>query len=120
MTGDLQSTITNNINNLRAQVKSARPDPSDPQYAVKMQRYEELLKTMVPVIQRLQSLSVEILNELRGLIDRLWKDVCENNGRGIDRLLEEHAQMMVSRLQQTFFGPFSELEEQLRQINSIH
>ncbi|CAF1628596.1 unnamed protein product, partial [Adineta ricciae] len=43
MIGDLQNTFTTNINDLRARIKSARPDPSDPDYTTKMQIYQELL-----------------------------------------------------------------------------
>ena len=119
MVGDLQSAFTNNINDLRARVKSARPHPSDPQYEAKMQLYEELLTIMVPIIQKIQSLSTEMLTELRQLIDRLWKDICENGGGNVDRLLDQHGQAMESHLHRTFFAPLKELEARLQQINSV-
>ncbi|CAF1349298.1 unnamed protein product [Adineta steineri] len=123
MIGDFQNTFTNNINDLRARIKSARPDPSDPNYTIKMDLYQDLLTTMVPVIQKIQSLAGQLLNELQALIDQLWDDICKNNGREVDRLLDEHAHRTEAHTNQTFVGPLSILEARLKQIrqkNSSH
>ncbi len=116
MIGDLRDTFTHNINDLRERIKSARPDPSDPKYTVKMELYQELLTNMVPVIQKIQSLAGQILNELQALINHLWDDICKNNGKGVDQLLDEHAHRTEAHIKQTFLEPFSVLEAKLNQI----
>jgi hypothetical protein len=120
MTGDLRDTFTSNINDLRERIKSARPDPSDPNYAVKMQLYQELLTNMVPVIQTIQSLTGQILDELQALINQLWDDICKNNGKGVDRLLDEHARRTEAHINQTFLGPLEVLEAKLNNIRQMN
>ena len=120
MVNDFQGTFTRNINDLRERIKSARPDPSDPDYAFKMQLYQELLNTMVPVIQKIQALAGQILNELRALIDYLWDDICKNSGKNVDRLLEEHADRTETNIRKTFLDPLDLLEAKLHQIKQSH
>lgn len=117
MIGDLQNTFTRNINDLRERIKNARPDPVDPNYAVKMQLYQELLSTMVPVIQKIQTLITEILNELNTLINQLWDDICKNNSQQVDRLLEEHAHRTEMQINKTFLQPLNMLETKLKHIH---
>lgn len=116
MVNDLQGTFTRNINDLRERIKSARPDPSDPDYAQKMQLYEELLSVMLPIIQEIRVLAGEVLNELHQLIDHLWDDICKNNGANVDHLLEEHARLTEMKVQKTFLEPLTQLEAKLAQI----
>ncbi|CAF1431220.1 unnamed protein product [Adineta ricciae] len=116
MIGDLQNTFTTNINDLRTRIKSARPDPSDPDYTTKMQIYQELLNTMVPVIQKVQSLADDILSDLQALMNQLWDDICKNNARGVDQLLDNHARRTEEKVKKTFLEPFDVLEEKLSQI----
>ena len=120
MVGDLQDSFTRNINGLRDQIKSARPDPSDPNYVVNMQLYQELLSTMVPVIQKIQALAGQILDELHALINQLWDDICKNNGTQVDSLLEEHARRTEMNIKKTFLKPLDKLEEKLKQIKEGH
>jgi hypothetical protein len=49
---DLQNALVSDTNTLRERIKQARPDPKDPQYVEKMVVYKELLKEMVPVMQK--------------------------------------------------------------------
>ena len=120
MVNDLQGTFTRNINDLRDRIKSARPDPSDPDYAVKMQIYEELLSMMVPIIKEIRVLAGEVLDELHALINHLWDDICKNNGTNVDRLLEEHARLTETKVKQTFLEPLDLLEAKLDQIKQSH
>ncbi|CAF1413899.1 unnamed protein product [Adineta ricciae] len=119
MIGDLQNTFTTNINDLRTRIKGARPDPSDPDYADKMQLYQNLLVTMVPVIQKVQSLADDILNDLQTLMNQLWDDICKNNARGVDELLDNHARRTEEKVKKTFLEPFDVLEDKLSQIKQM-
>lgn len=114
---DLQNTFSNNINDLRDRIKSARPDPADPNYAAKMDMYQELIKEMLPVIQKIQGLAGEILDELKVLIDHLWDDICKNNGARVDRLLDEHAYRTEMRVRESFLVPLDVLEKKLQRIH---
>ena len=116
MIRDLQGTFTRNINELRERIKSARPDPSDPDYSVKMQLYQELLATMVPVIQNIQALSGEVLDDLQILINHMWDDICKNNGKNVERLLEENARLTEMKVKKTFLEPLDLIEDRLNQL----
>ncbi|CAF1305539.1 unnamed protein product [Adineta ricciae] len=120
MITDLRDTFTTNINDLRARIKSARPDPSDPDYAEKMQLYQNLLVTMVPVIQKVQTLAEDIFNDLQALMNQLWDDICKNNARGVDRLLDDHARRTEAHIQNSFLEPFDVLEAKLNQIKQMY
>lgn len=119
MMGNLQDTFIRNINDLRSEIKSARPHPSDPNFSIKMQLYQELLCTMIPVIQKINTLAGEILDDLHALINQLWEDICTNNGQQVDRLLEEHAYRTETNIKKTFLEPFDKLEEKLNEIRGI-
>jgi hypothetical protein len=53
---------------------------------------------------------------LQALINQLWDDICKNNGKGVDRLLDEHAHRTEAHINQTFLEPFSVFEAKLNQI----
>jgi len=120
MIGDLRETFTKNINDLRERIKSARPKESDPNYSVKMELYQELLTNMVPVIQKIQTLAGQILDELNALINQLWDDICKNNGKEVDRLLEEHARRTETNISRTFLEPLDQLEAKLNKIKQMN
>ena len=116
MIGDFRETFTRNIQDIRELIKSARPDPSDLNYPTKIKLYQELLTTMVPVIQQIQKSTEEILTELNGLINQLWDDICKNDGKEIDRLLEEHTRRMELKINRIFMEPLDELMKKISRI----
>lgn len=116
MIGDFRETFTRNINEIRELIKHARPDPSDSNYPSKIKLYQELLTTMVPVIQQIQNSSEEILNELNELINEMWDDICKNNGQEIDRLLEEHTRRTELKINRIFIEPLDQLMEKISRI----
>jgi hypothetical protein len=116
MIGDFRETFTRNINEIRDLIKHARPDPSDPNYPSKLQLYQELLTSMVPVIQQIQNSSEEILTELNALINQLWEDICQNNGQEVDRLLEGHTRRTELKINRIFLEPLDQLMEKISRI----
>lgn len=108
MIGDFRETFTHNIQDIRELIKSARPDSSDPNYPTKIKLYQELLTTMVSVIQQIEKSTEEILTESNELINQLWEDICKNDGKEIDRLLEEHTRRMKLQINRIFTEPLDE------------
>lgn len=52
--------------------------------------YKELLEKIVSIMQKLQSFVGEILDEFHVLVGQLWDNIWKNNGKLVERLLEEH------------------------------
>jgi hypothetical protein len=75
---------------------------------------------MVPVIQKIQTLAGQILDELNALINQLWDDICKNNGKEVDRLLEEHARRTEVNISRTFLEPLDLLEAKLNKIKPMN
>jgi len=119
MIADLQSTLLSNTNDLRERIKQARPDPNDPQYAKKMDIYKELLEQMVPIMQKLQSFVAQTLDELHALIAQLWDDISKNNGKQVERLLEEHERRTEAHMNEKWLKDISELEVKLHALRDI-
>ncbi len=119
MIADLQNTLLSNTNDLRERIKQARPDPNDPQYSKKMDIYKELLEQMVPIMQKLQSFVAQTLDELHALIAQLWDDISKNNGKQVERLLEEHERRTEAHMNEKWLKDISELEVKLHGLRDI-
>jgi uncharacterized coiled-coil protein SlyX len=120
MIADLQNTLLSNTNDLRERIKQARPDPHDPQYAKKMVIYKGLLEQMVPIMQQLQSFIGQTLDELHTLVTQLWDDISKNDGRNVDRLLEEHKNRTEAHLNEQWLKDINELEAKLNALNKMN
>jgi len=120
MIADLQNTLLSNTNDLRERIKQARPDLHDRQYDKKMIVYKELLERMVPIMQKLQSFIGQTLDELHKLISYLWDDISKNDGRNVDRLLEEHKNRTEAHLNEQWLKDISELEAKLNALNKMN
>jgi hypothetical protein len=114
MIADLQNNLISNTNDLRQRIKQARPDPTDPQYDKKMVIYQELLKQMIPIMQKLQSFIGQTLDELHVLVAQLWDDISKNDGKRVDRLLEEHENRIEEHMNEKWMKDINQLEVKLQ------
>jgi hypothetical protein len=119
MITDLQNTLVSNTNDLRERIKQGRPDPNDPQYAEKMAAYKELLKQMIPIMQKLQNFIGQMLDELHSLVAQLWDDISKNNGQNVDRLLEEHASRTEALMNEQWAKHINEVEIKLNTLRAL-
>ncbi|CAF2134433.1 unnamed protein product [Rotaria magnacalcarata] len=119
MISDLQNSLLSQVNDLREQIKQARPDSNDPLYEERMKIYKELLTLMVPLMKKLQSVVSQILDELNGLIAQLWDDISKNNGQQVERLLEEHQRRIEEHMNGEFLGDIHKLEKELETLRSM-
>jgi len=113
MIGDLQTTLLSNSNDIRERIKQTRPEPNDPQYTEKMIIYKELLEQMILLMQKLQNTISQTLDEFHTLVEQLWNDISNNNGKNIDRLLEEHERHMNEK----WMKDINKLEARLNTMN---
>jgi archaellum component FlaC len=116
MIDDLRNNLISNTNDLRERIKQARPDPNDPQYDAKMMIYKELLEQMIPVMQKLQDFVGQILDELHALVRQLWDDISKNDGKEVDRLLEEHERRTEAHINERWMKNCNEIEIKLRSL----
>jgi len=116
MIADLQNNLISNTNDLRQRIKQARPDPTDPQYDNKMVIYKELLEQMIPIMQKLQSFISQTLDELHALVAQLWDDISKNNGKQVERLLEEHEHRIEEHMSEKWMKDINQLEVKLQRI----
>lgn len=119
MTNDLEKTVVSNINDLREGIKQARPDPNDPQYDNKMIAYQQLLEQMIPLIQKLQGFTSQILNELQSLIKQLWNDISKNDGKKVDCLLEEHQRRLEEHMNGEWTKQINNVEQKLQELRNM-
>ncbi len=115
---DLQQNLVSNTNDLCERIKQARPDPHDPQYTNKMIAYEELLQQMILIMQKLQNFTGQILDELHTLVKQLWDDISKNDGKLVDRLLEEHANRTESLTNEQWTNHLDEIQIKLNALQS--
>jgi len=113
MIGDLQNTLLSNSNDIRERIKQTRPEPNDPQYTEKMIIYKELLEQMILLMQKLQNTISQTLDEFHTLVEQLWNDISNNNGKNVDRLLEEHERHMNEK----WIKDINKLEAKLNTMN---
>jgi hypothetical protein len=113
MIGDLQNTLLSNSNDIRERIKQTRPEPNDPQYTEKMIIYKELLEQMILLMQTLQNTISQTLDEFHTLVEQLWNDISNNNGKNVDRLLEEHEKHMNEK----WMKDINKLEAKLNTMN---
>ncbi len=113
MIGDLQNTLLSNSNDIRERIKQTRPEPNDPQYTEKMIIYKELLEQMILLMQKLQNTISQTLDEFHTLIEQLWNDISNNNGKNVDHLLEEHERHMNEK----WMKDINKLEAKLKTMN---
>jgi hypothetical protein len=114
---DLQNTLLSNANHLRERIKQVRPDSNDTEYDEKMIVYQELLEQIISIMQKLQNIIGRTLDELHILVEQLWIDISQNNGRNIDRLLSEHAIRTNAYMQQMWIKDINALEATLNALN---
>jgi gas vesicle protein len=113
MIGDLQNTLLSNSNDIRERIKQTRSEPNDPQYTEKMIIYKELLEQMILLMQKLQNTISQTLDEFHTLIEQLWNDISNNNGKNVDHLLEEHERHMNEK----WMKDINKLEAKLKTMN---
>jgi len=113
MIGDLQNTLLSSSNDIRERIKQTRPEPNDPQYTEKMIIYKELLEQMILLMQKLQNTISQTLDEFHTLVEQLWNDISNNNGKNVDRLLEEHERHMNEK----WMKDINKLEAKLNTMN---
>ena len=113
---DLQNSLLSNTNDLRERIKKGRPDPSDPQYEKKMAIYKELLEQMIPIMQKLQHFVGQTLDELHSLIKELWNDISNNDGKEVERLLEEHQHRTELHMTEQWTKDIQQLEAKLQTL----
>jgi hypothetical protein len=82
--------------------------------------YKELLEQMIPVMQKLQSFVGQILDELHALVRLLWDDISKNEGKEVDRLLEEHEHRTETHINEKWMKNFNELEGKLRTLMNMN
>ena len=117
--GELQDSLIKNISDLRERIKRARSNPSNSNYDKRMTLYQELLNSMLPVIQGIRNITGEILTELQALINQVWNDICKNDGRGVDRLLDEHMYRTESHIHRTFSHSLGIIEAKIDTIQTM-
>ncbi len=114
---DIQNNLLSNANHLRERIKQLRPHPNDPQYTEKMIIYQQLLEQIISIMQKLQNVIGRTLDELHILVQHLWIDISQNNGKNIDRLLAEHANRTNAYINETCMKDLNSLEATLNALN---
>ena len=69
---ELVANTTATVNSIRNEIKSARPQPDEENYELKMAAYLELVKCATHIINSVTEAFDESLTEYRRLIDQFW------------------------------------------------
>jgi hypothetical protein len=75
--------------------------------------YKELLEQMILLMQTLQNTISQTLDEFHTLVEQLWNDISNNNGKNVDHLLEEHERHMNEK----WMKDINKLEAKLKTMN---
>ena len=69
---ELVAHVTATVNSIRNEIKSARPQPDEENYELKMAAYLDLVKCATHIINSVTEAFDESLTEYRRLIDQFW------------------------------------------------
>ena len=78
-----------------------------------MTEIKNYLEQMIFIMQKLQNIVSQTLDELHILVEQLWNDILNNNGKNLNRLLEEHDKYINEK----WMKDIIKLEEKLNTIN---
>jgi hypothetical protein len=72
---DLVRSVTEGVNDIRDEVKKARPREDDPNYQLKINIYKDLLEYVKNLIKELTNVFDESLTNYRVRVEQLWDDM---------------------------------------------
>jgi hypothetical protein len=79
--------------------------------------YQELLQQLISIMQKLQNVIGRTLDELHILVQQLWVDISNNDGKNVDRLLSEHANRTNAYMNEMWMKDINVLEATLNALN---
>ncbi|CAF1305482.1 unnamed protein product [Adineta ricciae] len=86
---ELVAHVTATVNSIRNEVKSARPQPDEENYELKMAAYLEFVKCITHMINSLTGVFDDFLTEYRRLIDQLWDHLQQCAHPDTDRFIQQ-------------------------------
>ncbi|CAF1432195.1 unnamed protein product [Adineta ricciae] len=86
---ELVAHLTATVNSIRNEVKSARPQPDEENYELKMVAYLEFVKCITHIMNSLTGVFDDFLTEYRRLIDQLWDHLQQSAHPDTDRFIQQ-------------------------------